>query len=87
MAISGRQRERLSTQNATKRRKMGDNRLCTIFSDCRNGWTLYRKMCYTASVKKTTGDKARVECEAMQAVLASVHDEHMATFIVNLTNG
>ena len=51
------------------------------------GWTLYNGMCYNGSVNPMKWDEARLECEAQQAVLASVHDEDTARFIKNYMGG
>ena len=44
-------------------------------------------MCYKGSMDRATGDVARLECEAIQALLASVHDEETAIVILNLMAG
>ena len=44
-------------------------------------------MCYKGSANRATADQAKSECEALQAVLASVHNEETATYINTLMNG
>ena len=55
-----------------------------MFPGCPGGWTLHDEMCYKASEQAVTGDQAKLDCEAMEAVLASVHDEETVNFIRNL---
>ena len=43
-------------------------------------------MFYKGSMNETTGDQAKRECEAMEAVLASVHNEETARFISTFMN-
>ena len=44
-------------------------------------------MCYKSSENVATGYQAKLECEAMEAVLASVRDEETARFIRDLLGG
>ena len=44
-------------------------------------------MCYKGSANQATAGQAKSECEALRAVLASVHNGETATFINTLMNG
>ena len=57
------------------------------FPGCLDGWTFHADMCYKGSSNGATGGQAKSECEALQAVLASVYNEETATFIHTLMNG
>ena len=57
------------------------------FPGCPDGWTLHGEMCYRGSETAVGGEQAKLECEALQAVLASVHDAETAGFIDDFVAG
>ena len=69
------------------RRHATDVTSLQCFPGCLDGWTLHGDMCYKRSMNEVIGDQAKLECEAMEAVLASVRDEEAARFIMDLLNG
>ena len=58
-----------------------------MFPGCPDDWTLHGDRCYKSSENVATGDQAKLECEVMGAVLASVHDEETVSFIRDLLDG
>ena len=63
------------------------NQSMVYYTGCSEGWTLHDDMCYKGSQDRVVWEEAKLECEAMQAVLAFLHNEEVISFIHSLVSG